>query len=238
LELVAEVEPTRSREKLEKWIPPLKGLVDWIDIPESPLGVARAHSIAVAHYIQRTYSIPSIAHIRVSDVNRVGLRSLVGAAVLLGVKRVVLLRGDKASDAEACKDLSPEEALREVERHGLGAVEGGLLVSARKTPGEIEARISSKPSFILVLNATPQRMETVARIARRYAVRVYPYLIVETQANRWLIRQMPPYVPRYTSDGIVEIARKFAALSDGLIVSVPGDYEGLHSVVEAIRSNI
>nr|MEB3851143.1 methylenetetrahydrofolate reductase [Desulfurococcales archaeon] len=206
MELIAEVEPTRSREKLEAWIPPLRGLVDWVDIPESPLGVARAHSIAVAHFIEDRYGLPGIAHLRTQDTNEVGLRSLVGAAVLLGLRRLVLLRGDPPRGAAPCGGPGPEEGVAVAREHGLGRLEVGLLLSARKSPAEIRGRLSRRPDFALVLNATPQRLELVGGIARKWGVRLYAYMIVETKSNRWITGRLPPYTPRYTAEEAPEAA--------------------------------
>jgi len=238
LEIIAEVEPTRSREKLEKWIPPLKGLVDWIDIPESPLGVPRAHSVAVASYIQSTYGIPTIAHLRVSDVNIVGLKSLVGAAVLLGVRRVVLLRGDKPSEGSMCNDVAPEDAVLHTRSHALGLVEVGLLVSARRELPEVEERLSRRPDFVLVLNATPERLRAVSKVASRIGVRVYPYIIVETVNNAWLVKSMPKHVIRYGVGDVAKMVEQFEGYVDGVVLSVPGDYEGLKLVIERLRHEI
>jgi hypothetical protein len=235
LEIIAEVEPTRSREKLKRWVPPLRGLVDWIDIPESPLGVPRAHSIAVASYIQSVYGIPSIAHLRVSDVNVVGLKSLVGAAVLLGVKRVVLLRGDKPSEGSVCSNLAPEDAIQHARNHSLGLVEVGLLVSARRDLPEIEERLSRRPDFILVLNATPERLKVVSEAAARVGARVYPYIIIETPRNQWLVKSMPKHVVRYEASKVSKIVESIKDIVDGVVLSVPGDYEGLRLVAEKLR---
>ena len=238
MELIAEVEPTRSREKLERWIPPLRDLVDWVDVPESPLGVPRAHSIAVASYIQSVYGIPGIAHLRVTDVNIVGLKSLMGAAVLLGVRRVVLLRGDKPSEGNACSDLTPEEAVRHAKSHALGLVEVGLLVSARRELSDIEKRLSSRPDFVLVLNATPTRLRQVSSIASRAGVKIYPYVIVETPRNERLVRSMPKHVVRYGIEDVPRVVESIRGFVDGVVLSVPGDYEGLKMAAEALRDKL
>jgi 5,10-methylenetetrahydrofolate reductase len=239
MEIVAEVEPTRSREKLEKWIPPLRGVVDWIDIPESPLGVARAHSVAVAHYIEANYGIPSIAHLRTMDLNMTGLKSLVGAAVLLGLRRLVLLRGDPPSEGDYCSSgVEPEEGVEEARRHALGRVEIGLLVSARRSDEEIKRRLSAGPDFAMILNASRERLADIARLAARLDVRVYAYLLVETRRNKWITARLPSHTPRYTPEEAVAEAHRISSLVDGLVLSVPGDYEGMALVAERLKSTL
>ncbi len=234
-EIIGEVEPTRSREKLEKWIPPLRGLLDWIDVPESPLGVPRAHSVAVAAYIQERYGIPGIAHVRVSDVNLVAFKSLVGAAVLLGVTRLVALRGDPPSEGGECGHLRPEDAIGLARSHGLGAVEVGVLVSARRAPAEISARLRSRPDFAFILNSTPQSLRSLVPEAQALGVRIYPYLVVETERNRWLTSRMPAYVPRYSLESVPAVASELEGLADGVVLSVPADYTGLAEAARLVR---
>ncbi len=239
MEIIAEVEPTRSREKLESWIPPLRGLVDWIDVPESPLGVARAHSVAVAHYVEETYGIPAIAHLRTYDVNLVALRSLVGAAVLLGLKRIVLLRGDPPRSGAPCSSgLDPEAGIVEARTHGLGRLSVGLLLSARKSRSDIQRRLRSGPDFVFVLNAALPRLREIASEARRAGVRVYPYLIVETERNRYITSGMPDYTPRYKVREVLDVVKSLPGLVDGVILSVPGDYESLAIIAERLRHTI
>ncbi|MEM5873836.1 MAG: hypothetical protein QW065_03505, partial [Acidilobaceae archaeon] len=64
MELVVELEPVKSREKLEKRIKLLAEVADWIDVPDSPLGTTRFFSPIVSCFIKAVEErIGVISHI-------------------------------------------------------------------------------------------------------------------------------------------------------------------------------
>jgi 5,10-methylenetetrahydrofolate reductase len=147
MEIIAEVTPVRDREKLLKKLEALKPLVDWIDIPEAPGGKPTAHSLAVGA-LAKQMGFEPIVHIRLLDVNKTGLKSLLGGVYILDIKHVVLLQGDPPAEGQPVREVSTEEAVEEAKKLGLKA---GALLSLRrnykKTRGDSRSRFLLSSAF-------------------------------------------------------------------------------------------
>ncbi len=231
MEVIAEIEPTRAYEKLIKFINVVKGLANWVDVPEAPLGKSRALSLAVSIVVQKDFGIPAIAHVRVQDHNRIGLRNILGATRIGGIRRVVLLRGDPV-ETERCNSRSPEEVIKDLREENPKA-EVGLLLSVRKDPKEIMRRLRSGADFYLVLNSRgPEDLIPYISEAERLGSRLIPYILVETSKNHELLSNSLPNAPRFKISTLEEVLEKYGSLVDSVLISVPGDLEGMR---EALR---
>jgi len=233
LEIIAEIEPTRSYEKLIGFVDAVRDYADWVDVPEAPLGKSRALSLVVATVLQKDFGIPAIAHVRVQDHNLTGLHNVLGASRIAGIKRVVLLRGDPIEGAKACNELSPEEALEILREENPGA-EGGLLLSLRKPEEMIIKRLRSSADFYLVLNAS--RPEDVLRY-KELSVKgkFIPYILVVTERNRELLESSLPRAPKFELKALQDVLKRFGRAVDGVLISVPGDLRGLREALRAAR---
>ena len=234
MEVIAELEPTRSYEKLQAMMRAVEGLVDWVDFPEAPLGVPRAHSVVVATVVQRDFGLRAIAHVRVLDLDELALNSILGATRLAGIGRVVLLRGDPGSGG-TCRSLGPEEALRILRMQNPQA-EAGLLLSLRKGRELVRERLSAGADFYLVLNARgPGDLRWLSREASARGAKIIPYVIVETPANKRLLEESLPGKPRVPIGELRGYASQLEGVVDGILVSVPGDLRGLREALERLQ---
>ncbi len=235
MRIIAEVAPTRSRDRLASMMARLRGLVDAVDVPEAPLARPGAHSIAVAHMVEHHFGIDAIAHIRLIDVNWTGFESLLGAALLLGVDEVVVLQGDPPLRGNPVDQISTEEAVRFVkEKSRYSGLRVGAVASLARIDAELEERMGIGADFYLVtrLSVPSQLDRPPIQEARRRGAEVYPYIVVATEKNRDLLaRSLNPqlFAPVERVPGMVE---ELQGLADGVLISVPLDFDGL---VEALR---
>ena len=235
MELVAELVNARSREELIRRASALISVFDAIDVPDSPLGKPSIHSVTAAIILSEALGAEVIAHVRVIDYNRLALESLLRTLRMSKVSRLVFLRGDPPKGSTVLRDYSPEEALLRARRVLPGA-RLGLLLSLRKSFGEIMERIRLAPDFVLVLNLSRERvglLERVAGEARKAGVRLYPYIIVETEKNRDVLAGIGQ--PRVRSGrDLVDLIESIRGLVDGVLLSCPLDYERLVEVASRI----
>jgi 5,10-methylenetetrahydrofolate reductase len=234
MEIIAEIEPTRSYEKLMMFMDFVGGYADWVDVPEAPLGKSRALSVVVATIVQKDFNMPTIAHVRVQDHNLIGLHNVLGATRLAGIKRVVLLRGDPRDDVSPCSSLSPEDALEVLKEENPNA-EGGLLLSIRRDPKDIERRLKAGADFYLVLNV--ERPEDLPKYADRREVKdkFIPYVLVLTEKNKELLQKSLPRAPKFKLSKLEEVLDKFKDIVKGVLISVPGDLQGLRRALKIAR---
>ncbi len=90
------VDVTKTIEKARK----LKGIVDALNITDSPMANMRMSPIAVAHLLQDHLSIEAIFHLTCRDRNLIGLQSELLGAYALGVRNILALTGDDPSHGD------------------------------------------------------------------------------------------------------------------------------------------
>ncbi|MEN2999017.1 MAG: hypothetical protein ABDH61_00305 [Acidilobaceae archaeon] len=238
MELVFEIEPVKRRETLEDRLRRLEGIVDWIDIPDSPLGTTRFSSPLASCMSKGISSLKVLSHIRVIDVNRIALEAMLKGLSLCGVEGVVFLRGDVVDSVPVIRDVEPEEAVRTAKSLELPLLVG-LTLSLRKSPEEVEARLRAGADLYLALNLSEGNMwklESAAKIAR--GKRVIPYLVLLTEKNREKLRPLLGKAPLYDAEGALKLSEAIASLSNppsGLLLSSPGDFEAGLRLAEALR---
>jgi len=221
MELIAELTPVVDRTKLLKKLEALKPLVDKVDIPEAPGGKPTAHSLAVGALAKQTGFEP-IVHIRLLDVNKTGLKSLLGGAYVLDIKHVVVLQGDPPAEGRPVDEVSTEEAVEEAKKLGLRA---GALLSLRR---DYKRRVETiRADFYLALHLTDaKQLEGLPPV-------VYPYVIVRTSSNSALIERL-----RQTAVGPQEaltLVKALEGVAPGVVISVPGDFDALVGLLKQIK---
>ena len=221
MEIIAEITPVRDRAKLLKKLETLKPLVDRVDIPEAPGGKPAAHSLA-AGALAKQMGFEPIVHIRLLDVNKTGLKSLLGGAYLLDIKDVVVLQGDPPAEGRPVDEVSTEEAVEEAKKLGLRA---GALLSLRR---DYKRRVETiRADFYLALHLTDaKQLEGLPPV-------VYPYVIVRTSSNSALIERL-----RQTAVGPQEaltLVKALEGVAPGVVISVPGDFDALVGLLKQIK---
>ncbi len=238
MELLYEISPVRSREELLARVRALRELVDWVDVPDSPMGRPSQSSPVVSCLIKSLEGVGVIAHVRTVDLSRIALVSTVRSLAVCGVERLVFVRGDVVRGSSVVKDVEPEEAVNLVRELNLG-VSPGLTLSLRKDVAEISGRVrGSRADFYLVLNLsreTADKLEEVSRTVRSANARLYPYLVVAKGEGYEALERLLGEGRVLTEKGALEIAADCAHLVDGFLVSSPLDFEGGLSFLKRLR---
>jgi 5,10-methylenetetrahydrofolate reductase len=223
MEIIAEVTPVRDRGRLLKKLEALRSLVNKIDIPEAPGGKPTAHALAVG-VLAKQMGFEPIVHIRLLDVNKTGLKSLLGGAYLLDIREVVVLQGDPPAEGRPVGDVSTEEAVAEAKKMGLKV---GALLSLRR---DYKRRIETLGAdFYLALHFTDVRqLEGLPPV-------VYPYVIVKTNNNSALIERLRQTA--VSPQKALELIRALEGVAPGVVVSVPGDFDTLLSLLNQIKKS-
>jgi len=239
MKVLVEVAPRRNREKLVEEVSKLVNYVDAVFVPDAPLGKPSAHAIAVAHVISETLGIEAIPSVRLRDINTNALMNLVGAAKLLGIRSIVLVRGDPPAHGAPVDDIGTEEAVELLKKsRSFREMRLGLVVSMAKGYEMIAERLRLPIDMVLVSRLwRPQDLEhDVFAEARKRGVEVYPYIVVASPRDRDRVYEMlrghqPVYLPREAVD-VVEALR---GLCDGVLISSPAGIEASLELLRLIR---
>jgi 5,10-methylenetetrahydrofolate reductase len=233
-EVWVEVPPSRKPEKLVRIARMIRGLVDAVDVPEAPMGRPSAHSIAVAHVVSREAMVPAVANIRLLDVNANALASLLGAALLLRLRGVVLLQGDPPMYGRPVGHLSTEEAVR-FAREYAPALKVGVVLSLAKPPEKIAERLKLPVDFYLATRLfKPSQLEGQLQEARLQGRKVIPYIVVaEGDDKRAMYEMLKGHQPVFEPAELPSFIRAISSLVDGVLVSAPTSHKTL---VEALKA--
>ncbi len=240
MEVWAELAPSKSRGKLVERASRLRGLVDCFNVPEAPLGRPKAHAIAVAHVVSEATGVPVVANLRLLDVNANGLVSLANAARLLGLRGLVLLRGDPPAYGRPVKDVGTEEAVRLLAGMKLG-LQLGVILSLAYPPEAIASRLSLPLDFVLVTRMwkPEQLMAEPIQAARGRGVRVIPYIVVaEADQAREVYEMLKGHQPVYEPEEAGDVASSLVGVADGVLVSSPLSEKALVEAVRSVRERL
>lgn len=100
----------------------LRGLVDAVNVSDSPMANLRMSPIAVAHLIQRDLGLEVIFHLTCRDRNVLGLQAELLGAHALGVRHILCLYGDPPGRG----DHPDAKGVYEVGADGLASLARGL----------------------------------------------------------------------------------------------------------------
>ncbi|MEZ0248661.1 MAG: 5,10-methylenetetrahydrofolate reductase [Thermoproteus sp.] len=211
MKIIAELLPSTSRTVVMRRAKAISDYTNLVDIPDSPGGRPSAHAVAVA-YIAKESGLDPIAHIRLRDLNLLAYRSILGAAKLFELERVVLLMGDPPEVGQPVDHLNTEAAVVIAREYGFKV---GVLLSMKRNYAE---RIKIGADFYLVLNLErPSRLEELA------GLEAYPYLLIRTEKNAELISRLRQ--PAITLESLRAFMEGLESYAKGVILSAPGDFE-------------
>ena len=230
MEIIAELTVPRTREALIERALAVARYADSLDLPEAPMGRPTAHSIAAAHLVMEEAGIDAVAHMRLADLNWVAFESMMGAARMLGVRRLVVLRGDPPVKGTPVGDVDTETAVKYGKSLGISM---GALISLRRGEGDILARASMGADFFLLLRYAGQK-DMLRMIGDR--ARVYPYLLIATPRNVHFLSALgQPYI---TVAEVPKAIDELAGIAHGVVISVPKDHKALLDVLKAVRETL
>lgn len=144
MEIGVEIVPS-SFQKFLKHISGVMGLADFISIPECPFGRLTPSPLPLS-VVARGLGVEAVPNYRVMDRSELGFLSEMMALQEVGVRRVVLVRGDPPSIGSPT-DLDPVRAIRLIKEHGIRIRVG---VASQIKPSEaLRAKIEAGADFVV-----------------------------------------------------------------------------------------
>ena len=231
-----ELEPARHGKIVIKRALALADAYGRIDIPDIPLGKPSVSSPVLSAYLA-SRGIDIIAHLRMPDHNLLSAKSIIKTLSYVGVRRMILLRGDLPRQGGICEGYwSPEEALAYAKKYG---VEPGLLISPRRSIEDIVRRLGLRAEIYYITRFNKNilnKIYKIINIIKNINSKIGLYIVIGTLKNRVYLRENKiPHIPLSELAEILEWAR--AAGADRVILSAPGDGDILldESIVEVVH---
>ncbi len=219
--LLAELTPKAKREKMVKLISELSGF-DGFDVPHSVLGMPAVLPIAVAETVRQLQPEKLvIVNQRLNDVNELFVASLALTAKYTGFW-ITFTLGDLPKIGRPVDHLDSERAVL-VAKSVYPEVKAGLMISLRKGREAVEERLKFPADFFLILNFREEDW------LRQYSQKLIPYLLVETERNREIAKEIKQ--PTIKEGELQDVLLRLEGQGYmGVIISTLGDEEALKRV--------
>jgi 5,10-methylenetetrahydrofolate reductase len=238
--------PKKSVEKVLNTILQAKGLVDTINVTDTPLGQPRIPGFIFALMIREKLGIEPIVHYKTINMNLTSLKSVLYGCVAAGVKRFLFMKGDNPAEGSPISDVSPEE-LSAWARKELG-VEAGLALGWPISVDKIASKLSAKPDYVftqifLTLKDAERFREMFDEAAEKigWSPPVYCTYLVHCEENlatlKEVARLMGLEAPRFKLgiEADLSFLKELESFFNGFMISSPGGYEHAIKLVETLR---
>lgn len=158
--VTVELEPPRGadpRPMLEKGRV-LAGLVDAVNVADSPMANLRMSPIACAHLLQQDLGVEAIFHLTCRDRNLLGLQAELLGAAALGVRNILTITGDRPERG----DHPQASAVFDVDALGLARL-ARTLNAGRDVNGKA---LEAPTDFLIGGTASPNAADLEAEAGR------------------------------------------------------------------------
>jgi len=234
--IIAEFVPRPNKGYIDQLASNIINYVDCFDIPDLPMGLPSIDSISLSIYIKTVYSKCVFAHTRLYDINTLMLLSKGYTVKAFNIDVLVVTRGDKPRVGGIVQELTTEKAIEALRKH-LPSLRIGAIISLRYSIEDILERLNIGADLFLVLRFHLSMLDKyieVSRKAREKNIELYPYILVETDVNRGLMKGLgQPTIGINELEEVVSITRKYV---DGYIVSCPMDGAGLVKALKILNN--
>lgn len=232
LKLYMEIQPSRFRKKLGEQFEAIKSVTKKIHIPDAPMGYPKASSLAIAT-IAIDYGLEPTIHLRTTDYSLVGFVNQIYGAFLLGINRILLLRGDPPFSGSIIRDISPEDGIRMIRKdERLSDLKIGLTISLRYPDEKILERLKVQPDFVLITHKTEEKLLKLNEI---YHGEKIGYLIIRTPSNQEYIDPLPQKEDICMIYDVWSCIEKHKNYLDSILISCPGDVIDCVNVLRTLK---
>ena len=216
----------------------LEGLADFISIPDTPGGEARACGAAVAARIRDEVGVSVVVHVKTVNSNRVGIFSQVLGAALAGASGVLITRGDRPREGIVVRDVSVEEVFGWARsRSDLSRLKLGVTVPVPRVYHEklVRRRLRLRPDFVYTqVVSKPSEVADVAKHLQGFSeggVEIYVPVIAPSELNREAVKTFG-FEPVGYLEGVVEEAVRRGV---NILLSSPADFEAGLKALKKVR---
>ncbi|AFZ69992.1 5,10-methylenetetrahydrofolate reductase [Caldisphaera lagunensis DSM 15908] len=227
-EILAELTPYNNKEKLLKYAKELIDYSDFIDIPDSPLGIPSPSSSILSCMIKEKFPEANIiTNIRLYDINRLSLINSITALKMNKINHFLLVRGDMPKIGNKVDEIIPDDAIGFIRSMNIDGY-FGLLLNLNKTIDEIELRIKKRASFYLITRPWfSEKIKQVSKMVREQKSKLYIYFVMLTDKNKEFLLNYLPKEELIHIDNLKESIQVVNDYVDGILFSSPMDHKGL-----------
>lgn len=215
---ILEMQPTRFKDKFTKNLLYTKKVFKSIHIPDAPLGYPKASVLSLG-FLAVNHGFSTTVHLRVIDYSYTGLLNMIYGAYIIGIDRILFLRGDKPSKGTVVKDVSPEKSIEMLRADPrLKKLKGGLIISARYPFDSITERLKINADFYVILR---RRKHVIEKIRDKSNSMLIAYFVIATENNKDYVFKNFPREDIVVIDELNNIIDEYEYLIDQFLFTAP-----------------
>ncbi len=151
---------------------------------------------------------------------------------MLGVRRVLFLRGDPPQYGEPCgSSIPPEEAIEIARRDNrLNSMQKGLILSLRYPVDKVIQRVErANPDFVLTMNNDLKKLE---KLRNHYNGIIVMYTVIKTSRNASYVEKELGDKDAVYAKNLADHVERVKDFVDELLLTAP---RAIEDVVEVLR---
>lgn len=214
----------------------LKGLVEFIHVTDSVLGIARLSSVSIASNIVSKYDQRVRCSIRVRDRNMNAIMQLVADAILAGVDGLLMVKGDKPKDGSRDSALTASNVVKLLNEHGFSKhIRLYLSIAEDVSEHELLRKMSVEPyGFITQSITSIERVEALADRVKSNNKCIIPCIMLPSSKNKASAESINLNWSNYENN-IEEFIKQAYSICGEVMITSPNSFsEGIH-VIRRIR---
>ena len=244
MKIIVEIEPTRNILKLESLVKTIAEIpcIDMVAVPDAPLGKPKVLGVMLASFFEHA-GIPTIAHVRLRDMNMVLFEQVVWGAYIAGVTRLLFLRGDPPAKGRDVNEVTSEYAVEYVKKHDKlsSRIKAGIYLSMRwGVEKALERVMKTRADFYTVNRLDPQLGEHIEFVkkAKTTGAQIFAYLITARSSQLERLRAILEGQPVRPLEKLNDHIKAFQDSGvDGVILSSPLDIRALLQILKETCNN-
>jgi 5,10-methylenetetrahydrofolate reductase len=227
----------REIQKFTKRASELVQLVDGIHLTDSVLGIPRISSVTAANFIKGTGNPLTLScSVRVRDRNYTSICQFVSDAILIGVERVLVLKGDVPVDGSVDSGLKPSSVLKILYKEKYNSVIDFYLTIPAKVrcPSSIQKKIDAKPSaFVTQSIASLAELGEIVDLARSHKIPVVACIMVPSKNNQTSAEKIGLDWKEYQNN-VVDFIIKAGDLASEVLLTSPNSFQSALELLEKL----
>lgn len=209
---------------------------DGIHITDSVLGTKRISPITAAEIIRNNNSnLEVTVSLRVRDKNLDEIEKFVNDAIKLGIKGILIIKGDPSSEDPKNSGLIPSQVVQHLKDLGFAdKIDLFLSLAAEPNFDKIQKKIDVRPKgfFTQVIGSIDQVNKIVDKL-KPHNFKIIPIVLFPSQKNLKSAKFLKLDWSNY-QDNVLEFIKNIHNITGDVLITSPNDFNGVQMTLRKL----
>ena len=209
---------------------------DGIHITDSVLGTKRISPITAGEIIRNNNSnLEVTVSLRVRDKNLDEIEKFVNDAIKLGIKGILIIKGDPSNENPKNSGLIPSQVVKHLKDLGFAEkIDLFLSLAAKPNFDKIQKKIDVKPKgfFTQVIASIDQVTKIVDKL-KLHNFKIIPIVLFPSQKNLKSAQFLKLDWSNY-EDNVLEFIKNIHNITGDVLITSPNDFNGVQMTLKKL----